>query len=254
MYSSQLSNFSSFTVKMPSDAESDLAKTLSDLKEELRDGFASLKRELSEEHDSAVKRFKSAVTPTQKFKKRSNEKQFEVNTQVLDHVQSASSLLQSTPPQVEKTLKELKEGEKKLANRNKLILIADSAEDGWEVVNEYERRDLADDSDDDKRIRQAETRAYQKRRRAHSQKKTGFVSKTSPYSASSSVPFNSPAVVHSPGPLLQIPAFSATAAQNNSSGIWPRTSPALRGSCFACGKFGHFRSHAVSFSWCSAFS
>ena len=199
-------------------------------------GFASLKRELSEEHDSAVKRLKSAVTPTQKFKKRSNEKQFEVNTQVLDHVQSASSLLQSTPPQVEKILKELKEGEKKLANRNKLILIVDSAEDGWEVVNEYERRDL----DDDKRIRQAETRAYQKRRCAHSQKKTGFVSKTSPYSASSSVPFNSPAVVHSPGPLLQIPAFSATAAQNNFSGIWPRTSSALRGSCFACGKFGHF--------------
>ena len=227
---------------MPSDAESDLAKTLSDLKEELRDGFASLKRELSEEHDSAVKRLKSAVTPTQKFKKKSNEKQFEVNTQVLDHVQSASSLLQSTPPQVEKALEELKEGEKKLAHRNKLILIADSAEDGWEVVNEYERRDLADDSDDDKRIRQAETRAFQKRRRAHSQKKIGFVSKSSPYSASSSVPFNSPAFVHSPGPLLQIPAFSATAAQNNSSAIWPRTSPALRGSCFACGKFGHFRS------------
>ena len=87
-------------------------------------------------------------------------------SQVLDHVQSASSFLAATPPQVNKALEELKEGEKKLVHRNKLILIADSAEEGWEVVNEYQRRDLADDSDDDKRIRQAEARASQKRRRA----------------------------------------------------------------------------------------
>ena len=75
-----------------------------------------------------------------------------------------------------KALEELKEGEKKLAHRKKLILIADSAEEGWEVVNEHQRRDLADDSDDDKRIRQAKSlqkpaRASQKRRRAQSQKK-----------------------------------------------------------------------------------
>ena len=159
---------------MPSDAETDLAKILSDLKEELRDGFASLKRELSEEHDSAIKKLKSAASSLPKFKKKGNEKQFEVNSQILDHVQSASSFLRSTPPQVEKALEELKEGENKLSHRNKLILIADSAEEGWEVVNEYERRDLADDSDDDKRIRH-ETRAYQKRRRVQSQKKSSVV-------------------------------------------------------------------------------
>jgi len=69
---------------MPSDPEIDLAKTLSDLKEELRDGFASLKRELSEQHESAVKRLRSKASSTPKFKKKSNEKQFEVNAQVLD--------------------------------------------------------------------------------------------------------------------------------------------------------------------------
>ena len=71
-----------------------------------------------------------------------------MNTQVL-RVQSASSFLRSTPPQVEKAVEELKEGEKKLAHKNKLILIADSSEEGWEVVNEYEHRDLSDNSDDD---------------------------------------------------------------------------------------------------------
>lgn len=51
---------------MPSNPEIDLAKTLPDLKEELHDGFASLKRELSEEHKSAIKRFKSIASSVPK--------------------------------------------------------------------------------------------------------------------------------------------------------------------------------------------
>ncbi|PFX14906.1 hypothetical protein AWC38_SpisGene20904 [Stylophora pistillata] len=210
------------------------------LKEELGDGFASLNREFSMEHESAIKRLKSTPSSAPEFKKKSNEKQFEVNTQVFNHVQSASSFLQSTPPQVEKALEELEEGEKKLAHRNKPILIADSSKEDWEVVDEYEHRDLADNSDDDKRIRQAEARAYQKRRGTQSQRKTAFTSPRSPYPAISSVPFNSPTVFHSHGPFLQTPTFSATASQNTSTTSWPRSSSALRGSCFACGMFGHF--------------
>ena len=97
----------------------------------------------------------------------------------------------------------------KLARRNKLILIADSSDEVWEVVNVY---DLADNSDDDKRIRQAEARAYQKHRRTQSQRKIAFTSPRSPYPALSSVPFNSPTVVYSPGPFLQTPTFPATAS------------------------------------------
>ena len=171
MCSSQLSNFQILVVIMPSENESDLAKSLSDLKEELRSGFSSLKRELVKENNLAIKKLKSTASSAPKFKKKENEKQYKVNLQVLDHVQLASSFLAATPLQVEKALEELKEGEKKLAHRNKFILIADSAKEGWEVVNEYQRRDLADNSDDDKRIRQAESRASQKRRRAQSQKK-----------------------------------------------------------------------------------
>ena len=52
MYSSQLSNFQILVVAMPSDMESDLAKSLPDLKEELRSGFSSLKRKLVEENSS----------------------------------------------------------------------------------------------------------------------------------------------------------------------------------------------------------
>ena len=128
MYSSQLSNFQILAVIIPFENITDLAKSLSDLKEELRSGLFSLKRELVDENNLAIKKLKSAASSAPKFKKKGNEKQFEVNSQVLDHVQSASSFLAATPPQVNKALEGLKEGEKKLAHRNKLILIADSAE------------------------------------------------------------------------------------------------------------------------------
>ena len=203
-------------VEIPSDPKFYLANTLSGLKKELIIGFTSLKRELSEE-----KRLRSTASSTPKFKKKSSEKQVEVSTQVPHHVQAASSFLLSMTPQAEKAVEELKEGEKKLAHTNKLILIADSAGEDWGVVDGYEHRD----SNDDKRIRQAEVRAYQKRRRAQSQRKSTLTSQRSFNPALSSVLFNSPAVVHSPNLFLQTPALPATASQNTSSTNWPRSSP-----------------------------
>ena len=144
-----------------------------------------------------------------------------MSTQVPHHVQVASSFLLSMTPQAEKAVEELKEGEKKLAHTNKLMLIADSTGEDWGVVDGYEHRD----SNDDKRIRQAEVRAYQKRRRAQSQRKTALTSQRSFYPALSSVMCNSSAVVHSPNLFLQTPALPATASQNTSSTNWPRSSP-----------------------------
>ena len=84
------------------------------------------------------KKLKTATASVPKFKKKGNEKQFLINSEVLEHVpQSASTALQASSPQVEKALEEIKEGEKKLSHRNKLILITDSSKQGWEVVNEY---------------------------------------------------------------------------------------------------------------------
>ena len=69
---------------------------------------------------------------------------------MLDHVQSASSYLAATPGSSGREFpRGVKEGEKRVAHRNKpAILIVDSADDGWENVNEYQRRDLVGDSDD----------------------------------------------------------------------------------------------------------
>ena len=164
--------------------------------------------------------------------------------EVLEHVQSASTALQASSPQVEKALEELQEGEKKLSRRNKVILIADSSEDGWEVVNEYQRRDLADDSDDDKSIRQAEARASQKRRRAQLAKKSSSFRPQKPSTPPvSSLPYvfsgyGTPASPPYPAVSLPGPNFSNPFGAVN----WPKVHGGSRvGSCFACGSFGHFR-------------
>ena len=88
-------------------------------------------------------------------------------------------------PRVGKALEELKEGDKKLSHRNKLILIADSSEEGWEAVNKYQHRALADDNDDDKLIRQAGVRASQKRQCAQLAKKSSSPSSKALHSAGS---------------------------------------------------------------------
>ena len=50
----------------------------------------------------------------------------------------------------------------KQEKRNKLIKLVDSTEGGWAVVAEFEKEPIVSDSDDCKRMRQAETRALKK--------------------------------------------------------------------------------------------
>jgi hypothetical protein len=46
-----------------------------------------------------------------------------------------------------------------MKNRQKLIKLADSFDAGWRVVDEYVSNPLAEDSDDEKKIYKAQTRA-----------------------------------------------------------------------------------------------
>ena len=56
----------------------------------------------------------------------------------------------------------LDEGLRLIANRQKLIKIADRSEYGWGVVAEYEADDLASGSEDEKRLEKAERAAEKK--------------------------------------------------------------------------------------------
>ena len=90
--------------------DDDLAQSISELKDEFRSGLSSLKRELAQEHDAALKKLKTVTASVPKFQKKGNEKQFLLKSEVLEHVQSASTALQASSAQVEKALEELKEG------------------------------------------------------------------------------------------------------------------------------------------------
>ncbi|XP_048259269.1 uncharacterized protein LOC125384331 [Haliotis rufescens] len=121
---------------------------------------------------------------------------------------------------------ELVETEKtRIEQRNKLIKIADTSEGGWETVKNYVARDVASDSEDDKKITRAENKAVKKIK-----SKMGR-SARSPYyrprggrAPSATVSSAEPAAVNSFSMLNQ------PFRRNSSSGA-----------CFSCGGFGHFR-------------
>ena len=118
------------------------------------------------------------------------------------------------------------EGEKLLCERQKLILLADKSEFGWATVEEYKQHDLADDSEDEKRIYSAERRAcvaFQ----AHKKKKTTF--STNYRSSSVGTPPSTSSLQFQHQPLML-----------NVSG-YPSRRPNT-GTCFACGKPGHWHS------------
>ena len=69
--------------------------------------------------------------------------------------------IHATPPAVDRAKEALKEGEKLLTARQKLIRIAGRFEYGWSTVAEYED-ELADGSDDEKRLYKAELQAGRK--------------------------------------------------------------------------------------------
>ena len=119
----------------------------------------SIKRELSSEREAADDRLlKMHLTNGIEFKRKGNEKQHVFNEEVKDKIESATKALCSIPPAVDRAKEALKEGEKLLTARQKLIRKADRSEYGLSTVAEYED-ELADGSDDEKRLYKAELRA-----------------------------------------------------------------------------------------------
>jgi hypothetical protein len=60
--------------------------------------------------------------------------------------------LQETSSATEKANSAVEEGEKLIDNRQKLIRIADRSKHGWVTVEEYEDNELAENSDEEKKL------------------------------------------------------------------------------------------------------
>jgi len=161
---------------------------------------------------------------TNSFKFKGNQDQFEFNTEILEQVEEIEYLhKQGSSSRFTKRVKILKAD---LEKRNKLIRMADRSPAGWGIVKEYLSDEIASDSDDEKRIRAAETRAIRK----HNKNKTSYTSST---------------VSKPPDQTFRNASGNYTDKQHQSNS---RENTQKPGNCFACAKPGHWRKNCPNYS------
>ena len=101
--------------------------------------------------------------PEYQFHRKGNEKQIVFNKAVNDSIQSAANLLEKVKPMgaqdtamLKSAKEQLQQGTKTISERQKLIRLADRSEYGWQLVEAYQRDELADNEKDEKKIEEAE--------------------------------------------------------------------------------------------------
>ena len=189
--------------------------------------FTDLRREITEEASASVKK---KIKTSHSLKKKGNQKQLEFNEQVGEEVDAAKRSLEAG--KLEKALDHLNRGKELLDFRNKLIVLADRSEHGWATVNEYEQDELAENSDDERRINRAEACAGRKRREA--KKKKSYTYTKSRYAQSNAASFAGPSSSNQ-----RLFRGSSTV----SSGMSSQGGPARVGPCFSCGENDHWRAN-----------
>ena len=117
--------------------------------------------------------------------------------------------------------KDVAEGIELLNHRQQLIKMADLSESGWRVVTEYETNPLASDSDDEKRINRAESRASKKLLKLEQSKRVKKASRLSSWPSS-----------------IRVDPVLPSAHRAITSGTSSFSKP---GVCFTCGQPGHWK-------------
>lgn len=132
----------------------DLVDTFELFKNFLDHKLVNLKSDLISEQDSRSTKYREDSNI--KFKSEGNRIQHSFNEEVLECLQKLyKQFLDTGRPSATIATGLIS----KLKDRNKLIRIADSSVGGWATVREYESSDIADNEEDEKRIKQAESRA-----------------------------------------------------------------------------------------------
>ena len=98
----------------------------------------------------------------EKFKFRGNQKQFVFNAELKE---LAGKIKDANAQRDHKKVAQLTDQTKSLLlKRQKLIKLADSSEEGWDAVSEYESQDIASEDEEDKKIRNVRAAANRKRK------------------------------------------------------------------------------------------
>ena len=221
-----------FTAKFCALSVMDENRFLELLDQRLDSKINDLKRELAEEHKLENSKLLKKFKPAHDFRNKGNRVQWEFNTSVRDSIEEACTSVEAG--KVEKAVETLKEGASAIAKRNKLILLADSSSYGWKMVGEYEENELAEDEDDEKKIRRAEAAAERKFKattRARGGKRRAFLD--------GGVRSGDLAVTG--GSQQQFGRGSFRGQGRGSFGRGAQHSWGLSGPCFKCGEEGHWR-------------
>ena len=199
--------------------------------------FAAFKRDLDEKEaatQSQLKKLKTETKASSSFNFKGNKVQYvEFNSSLLDVIDGVVDNI--SRGNLSAANSELERVKSLIAERNKLVRFADKRPAGWTAVEEYESDELADDSEDEKKLRSAERRALVKIR----EKKRKHASNRSNSTATHPKPSEGPSTGLSTGvsfcpiqPFFRMQSFRGRQSQ-----------PADK--CFSCGQRGHWASSSV---------
>jgi hypothetical protein len=208
------------------------------LREEVRGNSVSVGNE--------VKKLKSDLDI--EWKRKGNRIQYNFNCEVQEILKQLDWALKNNKTEYGSEL--VAEALEKIAQRQKLIRIADSSECGWETVNFYTANPLAADSEDESKLRKAENQAL-KRRKSKAVKRLQTPRKTPSASAHSGAmldSFRNQCAATAPFPVYQPRDTGFFRGQS-----FQPTRPGVQGSCFSCGSFDHFRRQCPFTSGATAF-
>jgi hypothetical protein len=133
-------------------------KSQADDNTKLRQEISNLRQEMYGVSLSVSSQVKKLKTDSQyAWKYEGNKVQYLLNSEFIEELALAVWAIDNLKfEHVRETISELVE---KVKRRNKLIKIADTSEEGWETVRQYESSPVASDSDDESKINKAENRA-----------------------------------------------------------------------------------------------